>query len=110
MKTKTLYCAGILTGALIVVSIGATSKSTVRPGPLVAGDFVEMKIDRAAVADDASATAGGNVIAVDGKWVTLQTRFQGGVQRTRQINSDYILEIHTREMREADKAGWSEKE
>ena len=110
MKTKTIYGAGILTGALIVASIGAATNPTVRSGPLLPGDFIQMKIDRAAVSDDAEAAASGNVIAVDGKWVTLQTRHQGGVQRTRQINSDYVVEIHTSEMRKADQAGWSEKE
>jgi hypothetical protein len=109
MNAKTIYCTGLLTGALIVASIGAATNPTVRSGPLQTGDFIQMKIDRAAVSEDASATASGDVIAVDGKWVTLQTRFQGGVQRTRQINLDYVLEIHTREMRKADEAGWSEK-
>ena len=101
MKRSTSYVAGLFTGSLLVIAIGAAVKPSGAAGPIVVGDSVQLKLDVRTV--DSNATQGGSVEAVDGKWVRIHTRYQDDVHWVRWVNTDYVVEIQTREMQEATK-------
>ena len=101
MKRSTSYVDGLFTGSVVILAIGAAVRPSSGSGSIAVGEFVQFKMDNGAV--DSNATQGGNVEAVDGKWIRIHTRYQDDAHWIRWINTDYVVEIPTREMQVTNK-------